>query len=73
MSIAMLTTKNENSSAGLSTEILPLHSAQGQNDTISMHSIFKAMGIIRRGVQLNAPAKNLRFRYLKSLKLFVYP
>ena len=32
MLIAISTTKDENSSAGLNTEILPLHSVQGQND-----------------------------------------
>jgi hypothetical protein len=34
MTIAIVATKNEYSSAGLSTEIFPLHSVQGQNDTI---------------------------------------
>jgi hypothetical protein len=28
-------------------EILPLHSVQGQNDTISMYSIFKAMTFLK--------------------------
>lgn len=32
MNTTMFTTKNENSSAGLNTEIRPLRSVQGQND-----------------------------------------
>ena len=36
------TTKNENSSAGLGTEILSLHAVQGQNDSESYASYFQS-------------------------------